>query len=303
MKGNDLHLFIREPHTPLGRLLFRSVDLMASPRRISIAMEFVPFSTQVAHLGQLRWAWLTAEISNQRAEPRTFGKVHIPVENRPSVNPLQAGQVQWFWWLMPEDIEGIEAARADSPQAPLGFKVEVEGIMEVQGQIAGAVTVTGEGHVQIPVSEWQVILDQFGYGVPPTAAALAGLASVTHPSWVDAEKRLKAARDHLRAGDGHVALTECLSQFERVAPAPYVAASWNKLVEGMPDQKTSSITALLAAHCQYLNRVGHHRGRKPPPGQDELQQMPLKQWEAELAVATSQYLLTYALRLKLETGA
>jgi hypothetical protein len=74
MKGNDLHLFVREPPIPLGRLLFRSVDLMASPRRISIAMEFVPFSTQVAQLGQLRWAWLTAAISNQRAEPRTFGK-------------------------------------------------------------------------------------------------------------------------------------------------------------------------------------------------------------------------------------
>lgn len=57
-----------------------------------------------------------------------------------------------------------------------------------------------------------------------------------------------------------------------------------------------------ATVCQYMNRVGHHRGRKPAAAHDKLRQMPLTHWEAELAVATSQYLLTYALRLKLETG-
>jgi hypothetical protein len=58
------------------------------------------------------------------------------------------------------------------------------------------------------------------------------------------------------------------------------------------------VARLLAAHCTYLNRVGYHRDRDHPAG-SELPPVPLDHWEAEIAVAVSQFWLTFALR---ETG-
>jgi hypothetical protein len=304
MKGNDLHLYMRDPHGTIGRLIFK--DLMTGqPGRtkgIQIEMEFVPWSNSPG--GGARWLALAATIGNQRTdEPRTFGRVVFDIANDvPPANPPQTKTVVWLWQLLPEDLETIERERASNPKAPVVFRIEVQGILQ-RGFLAGnseaATPVTGEGTFQVAVSEWESLLTALGYGLPPSAAELAGLASVSHPSWAEAEKRLSAARTHLRAGDDHFALIDCLHAFETIKSAPYKDKSWLELVaSSMPDQKAGSVAKLLAAHCDYLNRVGHHRGRKPPPDEPDLPEMPLNHWEAELAVAVSQFLLAYALRLR-----
>ncbi len=230
----------------------------------------------------------------------SFGRLDIEMGQWPQINPAVQGAVTWLWRLLPEDIEGIERARSDNPSAPLTFRIDVQGIIQRGFNQGGseAYPATGEGFLEIPLSQWQTLLAQLGFGVAPSAAELAGFGSSVHPSWAKAEEYLKPARVHLLRGDDYEALTDCLSQFERVTTAPYRDASWKELVAGMPEQKANSISELFAAHCSYLNRVGHHRGRTPPVGEKELQQMPLNHWEAELAVATSQFLLAYALRLK-----
>jgi hypothetical protein len=58
------------------------------------------------------------------------------------------------------------------------------------------------------------------------------------------------------------------------------------------------IAALLSGLATYCNKVGHHSDREWRDESGDLQPMPLDQWEADLAVAVSQFALTYALRLR-----
>jgi hypothetical protein len=46
-----------------------------------------------------------------------------------------------------------------------------------------------------------------------------------------------------------------------------------------------------------LNKIGHHKDRKDRDAMGNLIEMPLNHWEAELALAASQVLLAYAIRL------
>ncbi len=87
----------------------------------------------------------------------------------------------------------------------------------------------------------------------------------------------------------------CLRQFERIVTAPYSRDSWKGLFD-VPGQKEDGMVAALAGHCTYLNKVGHHRSRQERDQDGGLVEMPVDQWEAELAVGTSQFLLAYALR-------
>ena len=298
--ANPIFLYVRDPqNTPIGRLIWAGLQADA-PTGIKIAMEFVPWST--TQLGAARWLALAGVVSNQKTQRRSFGRLEMEVREWPQVDPLIQSTVTWLWRLLPEDIEAIERARSDSPSAPLSFRVDVQGIIQ-RGPSPGAsgsdaYPITGEGVLEVPLSQWQTLLAALGYGVAPSAAQLAGLGATTHPAWAKAEEFLKGARTHLLRGEDYAALISCLNQFEAVVTAPYNAASWKPLVQGMPPQKADSITDLLGAHCTYLNRVGHHRGLTLPPGQGQLDQMPLDHWEAELAVASSQFLLAYALRLK-----
>jgi hypothetical protein len=213
------------------------------------------------------------------------------------MQPVQAGHVSWLWQLLPEDLERIERYRSDNPRLGPTFRFVLSGIVYVVGD-GQPQSIAGEGSFQVPLSDWEDYLLALGYGVPLSVSESTTMSFTNHPSWGNAATNLDIARKRLATGDDYLALEACLNQFEAVVTAPYDASSWSNLVEGMPPQKARSVKELLAAHCQYLNRVGHHRGRQAPAGQEDLQQMPLDHWEAQAAVATSQFLLAYALRLR-----
>ncbi|PZR66364.1 MAG: hypothetical protein DLM66_13710 [Candidatus Dormiibacter spiritus] len=112
-------------------------------------------------------------------------------------------------------------------------------------------------------------------------------------------RQLEEARKHIRAGEDYQALTAALDKFSAVVKAPYNPDSWLELLkDDEPAQRREAISQELGRHCTLLNRVGWHRGAtESDEGQHH--RMPLDHWEAELLVATSQFLLTYAIRLKM----
>jgi len=63
-----------------------------------------------------------------------------------------------------------------------------------------------------------------------------------------------------------------------------------------PDQKKESMATMLAGFCAYLNRVAYHCERGRAGVGELLSRMPLDHWESEAAVASSQILLTMAMR-------
>jgi hypothetical protein len=299
MKGNDLQLYFSGQNMLAGSLTILSLQFEDLPKRLKIQMQFLPWGDTLGK-ATFHWVWLTAEVSNMKSDPQSFGRMLIGSDQLPRVHPPQNSRVEWGWRLSPEDLEDIENARADNPRAPLNFKLQAKGILQgLTDSESAAAMVSGEGNFEVPVSEWEDYLEKFGYNLPPSAAQLAGYGAMLHPSWADASRRLATARKHLLAGDDHIALIACLHAFEAVASPAYKPQSWFDLAKpSMPDQKASAVAGLFSKHCDYLNRVGHHRARKPPPDDPDLPEMPLNHWEAELMVASSQYLLAYALRLR-----
>ena len=93
---------------------------------------------------------------------------------------------------------------------------------------------SGTGDFRIPLSEWEDLLRSLGYGVPPGAAVLAGLAVIRNPSWADAEGRLDDARPALRAGETHAALTHCLDQFATLADQTHREDAWRTALPNGP---------------------------------------------------------------------
>jgi hypothetical protein len=297
VKGNDLHFYsqISPPASSfLGKAVFKRLDADA-PNGIKIRLEFSGNSDFSSGGYKPHWVWLTAQVPNQRVPPRTFGQVVIDVIQRPLLHTANAGEVEWLWRLRPEDLEGIEQGQQDAAKSPRYFKVDVLGIIQVS---EGNFTVTGQGNFEVPVSEWTEYLTSLGYGVPPSLSGLLAAGGASHPSWSEAEKRLGPARARLRAGEDYAALTLCLGEFEKLESKPYMAESWTPLMTGVPAQKQDGVAGLLAAHCTYLNKIGHHKDRQDRDSMGNLIEMPLNHWEAELALATSQVLLAYAIRLK-----
>jgi hypothetical protein len=246
----------------------------------------------------LRWVGLRADVSSQKAEPRTYGRVILDTHSRshrPGLPGFEgpAREIEWNWYLLPEDLERIERDRGDAKSSPLHFNVTAEGIIQTE---SGAYMVAGEGNLEIALSDWESYLRMLGYNLPPSAAELAGLAAVDHPSWEEATKRLAPARAQLRAGEGRAAMMSCLREFERIVTAPYRQESW-KARYAAPAQKEDGLVAMLAGHCTFLNKVGYHRSRQDRDHEGGLIEMPVDQWEAELAVGASQFWLAYALRL------
>jgi hypothetical protein len=278
----------------LGKAAFKRLDADA-PNWIKIRLEFSGYNDFFAGGRKPHWVWLTARVSNQRVPPRVFGHVVIDVNQRPPLQVGMAGEVEWLWRLRPEDLEGIEQGQQDGAKSPRYFKVNVEGIVQIPD---GTFTVTGEGNFEVPVSEWTEYLTSLGYGVPPSVSSLLAAGGASHTSWLEAEKRLAPARARLCAGEDYIALTACLGEFEKVESKPYMATSWLPLLQSEPAQKRDGVAGLLAAHCTYLNRVGYHKDWKDRDAMGDLIEMPLNHWEAELALAASQVLLAYAIRLK-----
>ena len=299
--------------TQVGRLLFDRfwpTAGTADPYGLWANFEWNTGKGLDGHQGT-RWIWLEGEFTSARASRRRFGSLLIPTDHLPPLDPGSNWSLQWLWRLTPEEVEAIEADRAADPLSAPYFYLNVRGIIELDGACH---TVEGDGQISVALSDWQQQLVGLGYGIPPSTAGLAGLASTAHPSWVDAGKKLGPAREALRAGDGHQALAKCLGEFEALVTKPYLEASWSSwlrqgfTLDELPEQKATSVARLLSGHCSFLNRVGHHRDREPQDPTGELLRMPLGQWEAELIVGATQLLLAYALRLnagrtaKIEAG-
>jgi hypothetical protein len=297
MKGNDLQFYVKvspPAASYLGKAIFKHLTADA-PNGVKIRLEFSGFNDFFVGGRTPHWVWLNAEVFTQRVPPRMCGRVMIDVNQRPPLQAGAAGDVEWLWALRPEDLEGIEQAHQDAAKSPRYFKVNALGIIQIP---EGTFTVTGEGNFEVPVSEWTEYLTSLGYGVPPSLAALLTAGGASHSSWSEAERRLAPARARLRAGEDYVALTSCLGEFEKLVSKPYMAVSWQPLVQADPAQKQDGVAGLLAAHATYLNKIGHHKDRKDRDAMGNLIEMPLNHWEAELALAASQVLLAYAIRLK-----
>jgi hypothetical protein len=296
MTGNDIVLYVRSApvgSSLVGKLGFRRLEFDGqAPKALKLVLEFIPFA-DFFNTYETHWAWLVGEIWSQRTEPRSFGRLEIEADARPLVAPPGAAEVAWRWRLWPEDIGGIEREFQDVAKSPRSFKVRLTGILQAGAQL---VTVAGEGVFQIGVSDWEDHLRSLGYTLPPQLNDLIDPAAMAGGHWAEAGARLETARKHLRAGEPYHALIACLGEFERIVSPCYDAAPWRKLVGDDPDQKASAIAGWLAGHCTFLNRVGHHKSRTDRDSAGDLAEMPLNQWEAELGVATSHVLLTYALR-------
>jgi hypothetical protein len=238
-----------------------------------------------------RFVSIEAEVHTTRVPPRTRGRVVIEANKRPELQLAGVQSLEWEWRLLPEELDAIEAETSPGDRWR-HLRLELRGIVQVP---SGTFPATGSSDFRVPLSEWEDLLRSLGYGVAPAAAQLSGLAATAHSSWAEVERRLAPARQALRAGDTHTALTKCLDQFAALAEKPYQAESWVTKLPDDPTQKKQSVAGLLAAHCTYLNRVGYHRDGDPGDG-EELHPLPLDHWEAEVAVGVSQFLLTLALR-------
>lgn len=250
------------------------------------------------------WLALAAEIWTTQPPRRQVGRIVIDEQGMLEVGAAHAGPARWRWVVQPEDVEKVERIRAAQPSLPLRFDIQVEGIVKMidrqAGQIADILTLRG-GSPQLSIehSQWDRLLGSLGYGTPPSLAALAGRAATDHPSWEFAEKTLAAARTHHRAGEDYDALRDCLSSLEMLVTAPYNVASWKPLLTALPGQKATGMAELLSGLATYCNKIGHHRDRQRRDSDGNLPPQPLDHWEADLILGATQFVLAYALRLRL----
>jgi hypothetical protein len=282
----------------VGDLAFAGTRTDANaPKGIWIRLKPSLSQSFLAANTHLHWVGLRVEVTSQRIDQRVYGRMVLdPHERgRPLGLPqfqVPGQEIEWKWCLLPEDLERIERDRSESPGSPLTVKVTVEGSIQAGGNVC---LVRGEGYLEIALSDWESHLKMLGYNLPPSAAELVGVAAMDHSSWKQAAEYLAPARKEIRAGEGRNAMVTSLRQFERFVSAPYNPASWLGVFE-VPEQKREAMAKVLAGHCTYLNRVGHHRSQQQRDADGGLVEMPVDQWEAELAIGTSQFLLALALR-------
>jgi len=212
------------------------------------------------------------------------------------------GPIRWIWQLLPEDVELIETTRAAHPESNIGLLVEIRGIAKVlddRGNYVDVVPIKdGGGQIEIEVSQWESLLKQIGYDVPPSTSGLAGISSLGHSSWQEASNSLQEARSHHRAGEDYSALRQCLSSLEGLIDSPYDKKSWEGQLSSLPNQKADAIAELFSGLATFCNRVGHHRDRNERDVDGNLVPMPLDHWEADLVLGAAQFILAYAMRLR-----
>jgi hypothetical protein len=220
--------------------------------------------------------------------------------------PIQSakfGPARWLWEMLPEDVERVESSRSASPGSQIFLSVVVTGIAKLidaaSAAEVGVIPVAGQTtQLIIEPSQWDRLLQQLGYTVPPSQAALASAAILDHPSWRDAVSRLTSARDHQREGETYETLRGCLGALEAIVHAPYDKASWVQQLASVPKQKADGLAEMFSGIATYCNKVGHHRERSERDSSGDLPAMPLDHWEADLALGLAQFSLTYALRLR-----
>lgn len=201
---------------------------------------------------------------------------------------------RWVWKLNREGtLSEIERLRRGND---LTISFELQGLASVPTENEQRIVIPIEvlGRHRIPQSDWARWLVSWHY--EPGKAISWPLDDRHWPEWNAIQNDMEGATLALGRGEGHQALTQCLSALEKIQTAPYNAKSWeNKFA--VDDQKRAALSELFSGLGTYLNKVGHHRAREGGvPGGDN-PQSPVEHWEAELAVAMSQLILAYIRRL------
>lgn len=250
----------------------------------------------------ISWVQLEVMISAPAIPRRQVGRVHIDEKGMLPLAPSNGQPGRWIWEVRPEDVELVDQARSNQPSAPLYFHVDISGIgklIDASGQLHDLIAIhSADPQLQVELSHWDRLIQALGYTVPPSQVSVVTRATLEHPAWVNATKQLENARYHLRHGEDYDALRECLSALEGLVSAPYNTESWKSSLTSVQDQKADGLAELLSGFATYCNKVGHHRERENRNDSGDLPVMPLDHWEADLAVAVAQYLLTYAFRLR-----
>lgn len=276
----------------LGRLDIERLDLdQPGGQGLRLSLQPSPPSSNAPK--DVRIVAVSATIESQVMPSRLYGRIGSEGDQALQFNQ-HPQSVRWTWILRAGDIEAIEADRASYAASAVGLVLRVQGTAVIDGETWGF---AGQSSFLVPAAEWLALLAGLGYTTAPSVLALTGRALTADPSWVDAEKRLDEARRRLRLGEGAAALEAAFRAFEAISGKSYLETAWRQLLPEMPEQKAGSIARLFAGHAAYLNRVGRHLDIEPGESGDR-EPMPLDHWEAEAAVATSQMLLAYALRLK-----
>jgi hypothetical protein len=248
------------------------------------------------------WLRLEAHVWTRSTPRREIGSVHIDQQGMLPLGTSRNGPANWLWELLPEDVELAEGTHSHQANTPFFFTLEISGIARMclaTGKLVDLVSLRASNpQFSIELSQWKRLINELGYKLPPSHAALAGLAALQHPSWEDASLRLGTARTHLRAGEDYEALRDCLSTLESLVTPPYAANAWMKQLTALPGQKATGLAELFSGMAMYCNKIGHHRSRKERDAGNDLPQMPLDHWEADLAVGAAQFVTAYALRLR-----
>jgi hypothetical protein len=247
-----------------------------------------------------RWLYATAEVWSRQRPTRRIGAVHIDNYDLPNLAGMGARSVSWDWYLPPEELEQVERDHATNAAAVLPLRLRVAGLLRLGESLTG---VAGEASIDLTAAEWAEMLPRLGYGTSPSVSALVGQAAGRHGSWAEAEGRLSRARQALHAGGEREALAAAFEQFERLVNRPYLAGAWDPMLSNTPASKRKELAKLLAAHASLISRVGRHLDPELDPDTGERGAFALDYWEAELLVALSQLLLTFALRTRPDPAA
>lgn len=254
---------------------------------------------------QLAISWLQLEVtvSTQSSPHSQVGVVHIEQKDMLPLRSGLTGSASWAWEIRAEDIERVERARSNQTNAPILFHINISGIVKLidveTRQFFDILPIRGSGaQLQVELSQWERLMQTLGYAVPPSQTSLVGVATQEHPSWSDATRRLGNARSHFRAGEDYDALRECLSALEGLVKTPYSASSWKALLGEVPEQKADGLAEMFSGFATFCNKIGHHRDRTSRDSLGDFPVMPLDHWEADIAVAVGQFIITYATRLR-----
>lgn len=319
--ATDLQLYLVKPgdqgysNQTVGRFSFGSIECsgktIGSMRCLSIEIEAhgpaAPLVFEDSQGGRrpltISWLKLDVAIATSFTPRLEVGRVHVDQGGMLPLASGTSGRATWTWEVRAEDVEVVEKARSGQPSAPISFCINVSGIIKLVADPAQFIDVVPvqciDTYHQMELSHWERLVVALGHKIPPSQVALVGTAILDHPSWGDAVNRLANARSHLRKGEDYDALREALSAVEALVTAPYAANSWKPLLAVVPAQKAEGLAELFSGFATFCNRIGHHRERLNRDSVGDLAPMPLDHWEADVAVAMAQYILTYASRLRM----
>lgn len=298
MKHSPSPLYLYRVHPPdrggaLATLTLRRLDVLPSADGLQLDLDADWVGSEPSPAP--RWLFASADVWSRQHPTRRLGAIHLDNYDLPDLAGNGRRSVSWDWFLPPDQLEQLERDRAPHSGHALALRLRVAGLVILGDEVVG---VAGETSIDLSATDWGSLLPRLGYATAPSVAVLAGHAAARHPTWREAEDRLARARQALRAGEERSALAAAFLEFERVAGRPYLAGEWEGVLNDVPGAKRKELSKLLAAHAGLISRVGRHLDSDSKTTTGERAELPLEYWEAELLVAASQLLLTFALRAK-----